>query len=301
MSEEGQRCMANKTIKLGNHIVSDSSTPYMIAEIGINHNGDIQVAKKLMDAAFACEWDCVKYQKRTPDIAVPEAQKQVPRDTPWGTMAYIDYKKHIEFEKEEYDVIDGYCRSKPLDWTASPWDIPSLEFLLEYDVPFIKIPSALNTNKEIIKKACESGKPVVLSEGMSELDEMDTTIGWLEDFSNGDYIICHTNSSYPSPNNELNLRLINTMRERYDCLVGYSGHEANLEPSVIAAVLGACLIERHVTLSHDMWGSDQKASLEVQAMALLKKRITSALETLGDGEKRLYDTELKKRRELRGN
>ena len=293
--------MANKTIRLGNHIVGDNSRPYMIAEIGINHNGDMQIAKRLMDAAYACEWDCVKYQKRTPDIAVPEAQKSVPRETPWGTMSYLEYKKRIEFEKEEYDQIDLYCKAKPVDWTASPWDIPSLEFLLEYDVPFIKIPSALNTNKEIIKRACESGKPVIVSEGMSNLDEMDTTIKWLEDYSNGDYIICHTNSSYPSPNNELNLRLINTIRDRYDCLVGYSGHESNLEPSVIAAVLGACVIERHVTLSHDMWGSDQKASLEVQAMSLLKKRITSALETLGDGEKRLYETELKKRKELRGN
>ena len=293
--------MANKTIRLGNHIVGDNSRPYMIAEIGINHNGDMQIAKRLMDAAYACEWDCVKYQKRTPDIAVPEAQKSVPRETPWGTMSYLEYKKRIEFEREEYDQIDLYCKAKPVDWTASPWDIPSLEFLLEYDVPFIKIPSALNTNKEIIKRACESGKPVIVSEGMSNLDEMDTTIKWLEDYSNGDYIICHTNSSYPSPNNELNLRLINTIRDRYDCLVGYSGHESNLEPSVIAAVLGACVIERHVTLSHDMWGSDQKASLEVQAMSLLKKRITSALETLGDGEKRLYETELKKRKELRGN
>ena len=292
--------MANKTIKLGKHIITENSAPYMIAEIGINHNGDIQIAKRLMDAAFACEWDCVKYQKRTPDIAVPEAQKSVQRDTPWGTMLYIDYKKRIEFEKKEYDEIDVYCKSKPLDWTASPWDIPSLDFLLEYDVPFIKIPSALNMDKEMIKRACESGKPVIISEGMSELDEMDTTVGWLEDYSNGDYIICHTNSSYPSPNNELNLRLINTMKKRYDCLVGYSGHESNLEPSVIAAVLGACVIERHVTLSHDMWGSDQKASLEVQAMSLLKKRIASSLETLGDGEKRLYDTELKKRKELRG-
>ncbi len=292
--------MANKTIKLGNYIVNENSAPYMIAEIGINHNGDIQIAKKLMDAAFACEWDCVKYQKRTPDIAVPEAQKSVLRETPWGTMPYIDYKKKIEFETDEYNTIDEYCKLKPMDWSASPWDIPSLEFLLQYDVPFIKIPSALNTNKEMIKKACESGKPVIVSEGMSELKEMDETVSWLEDYSNGDYIICHTNSSYPSPNNELNLRLINTIRERYNCLVGYSGHESNLEPSVIAAVLGACVIERHVTLSHDMWGSDQKASLEVQAMSLLKKRIVSALETLGDGEKRLYDTELKKRKELRG-
>lgn len=292
--------MANKSIKLGNFTVTENSVPYMIAEIGINHNGDMQIAKRLLDAAYACEWDCAKFQKRTPDLAVPEAQKQVPRETPWGTMPYIEYKKRVEFEKAEYDEIDNYCRQKPMDWSASPWDIPSLEFLLQYDIPFIKIPSAMNTNEEMIKKACESGKPVIISEGMSELDEMDKTVSWLEKYSNGDYIICHTNSTYPSPNNELNLRLIPEMKKRYDCLVGYSGHEANLEPSVIAAVLGACVIERHVTLSHEMWGSDQKASLEVQAMSLLKKRITSSLETLGTGEKKLYESEMKKRKELRG-
>lgn len=292
--------MANKSIKLGNFTVTENSVPYMIAEIGINHNGDMQIAKRLLDAAYACEWDCAKFQKRTPELAVPEAQKQVPRETPWGTMPYIEYKKRVEFEKAEYDVIDSYCRQKPMDWSASPWDIPSLEFLLQYDIPFIKIPSAMNTNEEMIKKACESGKPVIISEGMSELDEMDKTVSWLEKYSNGDYIICHTNSTYPSPNKELNLRLIPEMKKRYDCLVGYSGHEANLEPSVIAAVLGACVIERHVTLSHEMWGSDQKASLEVQAMSLLKKRITSSLETLGTGEKKLYESEMKKRKELRG-
>lgn len=292
--------MANKSIKLGNFTVTENSSPYMIAEIGINHNGDMQIAKRLLDAAYACEWDCAKFQKRTPELAVPEAQKQVPRETPWGTMPYIEYKKRVEFEKAEYDEIDNYCRQKPMDWSASPWDIPSLEFLLQYDIPFIKIPSAMNTNEEMIKKACESGKPVIISEGMSELNEMDKTVSWLEKYSNGDYIICHTNSTYPSPNNELNLRLIPEMKKRYDCLVGYSGHEANLEPSVIAAVLGACVIERHVTLSHEMWGSDQKASLEVQAMSLLKKRITNSLETLGTGEKKLYESEMKKRRELRG-
>ena len=293
--------MANKTIKLGNFTVSENSEPYLIAEIGINHNGDLGIAKRLLDAAFASEWNCAKFQKRTPDIAVPEAQKQVMRETPWGTMPYIDYKKRIEFEKPEYDQIDIYCRQKPLDWTASPWDIPSLEFLFQYDVPFIKIPSAMNTNEEMIRRACESGRPVIISEGMSELDEMDKTVSWLEDYSEGDYIICHTNSSYPSPNNELNLRLIETMKKRYNCLVGYSGHETNLEPSVIAAVLGACVIERHVTLDHNMWGSDQKASLELQAMTLLKKRIRDSLESLGNGEKVLFASELKKRHELRGD
>lgn len=293
--------MANKEIKLGNYLVTESSLPYMIAEIGINHNGDMQIAKRLLDATFACEWNCAKFQKRTVDIAVPEAQKQVPRETPWGTMPYIEYKKRVEFEKKEYDEIDNYCRNKPIDWTASVWDVPSLEFLNQYEVPFIKLPSALNCNKELVKSACETGKPIILSTGMSELEEIDQAVDWLEKYSKGDYIICHTNSCYPSSNDELNLKLIQTYKERYNCLVGYSGHESNLEPSVIAAVLGACIIERHVTLDHNMWGSDQKASLEVQAMSMLRKRIYSSLSTLGSGEKKLYASEIKKRHELRGD
>ena len=144
--------MAKKEIKLGNRIINAQSTPYLIAEIGINHNGDMQIAKKLIDAANATSWDAVKFQKRCPDIAVPEAQKSVMRETPWGTMTYLDYKKHIEFEKPEYDVIDAYCREKPIAWSASPWDMPSLEFLLQYDVPFIKIASATNDNEEIVKE-----------------------------------------------------------------------------------------------------------------------------------------------------
>ena len=293
--------MANKEIKLGDFTVSSSSKPYFIGEIGINHNGDMQIAKKLMDAAFACGWDAVKFQKRTPDIAVPEAQKQVMRDTPWGRMPYIDYKKKIEFEKPEYDEIDDYCRRKPLAWSASPWDMESLRFLLEYDIPFIKIPSAMNQDEELLKEACESGKPVIISTGMSELDEMDRTVELLEKYSKGDYILLHTNSTYPSPVEEINVRLIETMRKRYDCLVGYSGHEEDLAPTVSAAVLGACVIERHITLSHAMWGSDQKASLEIQAMAMLRHRVDRSIASLGDGRKVLFESERKKRESLRGN
>ncbi len=293
--------MANKEIKLGDFTVSSSSKPYFIGEIGINHNGDMQIAKKLMDATFACGWDAVKFQKRTPDIAVPEAQKQVMRDTPWGRMPYIDYKKKIEFEKPEYDEIDDYCRRKPLAWSASPWDMESLRFLLEYDIPFIKIPSAMNQDEELLKEACESGKPVIISTGMSELDEMDRTVELLEKYSKGDYILLHTNSTYPSPVEEINVRLIETMRERYDCLVGYSGHEEDLAPTVSAAVLGACVIERHITLSHAMWGSDQKASLEIQAMAMLRHRVDRSIASLGDGRKVLFESERKKRESLRGN
>lgn len=298
---KGEGIMAKKEIKLGNRIINAQSTPYLIAEIGINHNGDMQIAKKLIDAANATSWDAVKFQKRCPDIAVPEAQKSVMRETPWGTMTYLDYKKHIEFEKPEYDVIDAYCREKPIAWSASPWDMPSLEFLLQYDVPFIKIASATNDNEEIVKEACRSGKPVIISTGMSTLEETDRTVEMLEKNGNGEYILLHTNSSYPAENAELNLNVMKTLQERYDCLVGYSGHEMNLEPTVVAAALGAKVIERHITLSHDMWGTDQKASLEVHAMDMLQKRISSIVQAVGDGEKKIYEGEAAARKKLRGH
>ncbi len=293
--------MANKEIKLGNKIINEQSDPYLIAEIGINHNGDMQIAKKLIDAANATGWDAVKFQKRCPDIAVPEAQKSVMRDTPWGRMTYLEYKKHIEFEKPEYDVIDRYCADKPIAWSASPWDMPSLEFLLQYDIPFIKIASATNDNKDILIEACKSGKPLIVSTGMSTLEEIDVTVDLLEKYGNGDYILLHTNSSYPAKEEELNLMVMNTLKERYQCLVGYSGHEMNLEPTVVAAALGAKVIERHITLSHDMWGTDQKASLEIHAMDMLQKRINSVVQAVGDGEKRIYEGEAAARTKLRGH
>ena len=293
--------MANQIVKLGDFEVGNNDVPYFIAEIGINHNGDMQIAKRLMDAAFACGWNCVKFQKRTPDIAVPEAQKNVMRDTPWGRMTYLDYKKHIEFEKPEYDEIDRYCKEKPLAWTASPWDIPSLEFLLEYDLPFIKIASAGNSNMDLLKKASQAGVPLIMSDGMSTQEELDAAVSVLEDYSNGDYILLHTNSTYPAPVDALNLAYMKTLKERYNCVVGYSGHEQNLEPSVVAATLGAKVIERHVTLSHDLWGTDQKASLEINAMYMLYRRCLDIQKMMGSGEKTLDENEKKVREKLKGN
>jgi N-acetylneuraminate synthase len=293
--------MAKQEIKLGNYVINQDSFPYMIAEIGINHNGDLQIAKKLIDAANACMWDCVKFQKREPDIAVPEAQKNVMRDTPWGRITYLEYKKKIEFGREEYDYIDTYCKEKPIAWSASPWDIPSLEFLLKYDLPFIKIASASNMNTDLLKLACESGKPLLVSTGMSTLEEIDELVDFLEKHSDGSYILMHTNSTYPTPPDELNLRMITTLKNRYHCLVGYSGHEQNLEPSVVAASLGAKIVERHVTLDHNLWGTDQGASLRVSAMAMLQGRMKEVLAMLGDGEKNLSENEMKIRMKLRGN
>lgn len=161
--------MAKQEIRFGNYIINEYSFPYIIAEIGINHNGDIQIAKKLIDASNACLWNCVKFQKREPDIAVPEEQKNVMRDTPWGRITYLEYKRKIEFGKNEYDYIDKYCKDKPIAWTASPWDIPSLEFLLNYDLPFLRIASAGNADRDMLKLACESRKPLLISTGMSRI------------------------------------------------------------------------------------------------------------------------------------
>lgn len=291
--------MANKNIKIGTYEITENTAPYLIAEIGINHNGDMQIAKKLIDAANATGWHSVKFQKRNPELAVPENQKGVLRETPWGTMTYLEYKYRVEFEKEQYDIIDAYCKEKPIAWTASPWDMPSLDFLLQYEIPFIKIASASNGRDEMIIEACKSKKPVILSTGMTTMEEVDHAVNLLEKHSNGDYILLHTNSAYPAPVKDLNLRMIQTLKDRFGCLVGYSGHEANIEPSIAAAALGACVIERHVTLSHDMWGSDQKASLEVHAMDMLRKRIDAVHESLGTGEKYMSDSEAAQRKKLR--
>ena len=272
--------------------------PYFIGEIGINHNGDIQIAKKLMDSVFACNWNCVKFQKRNPDICVPEKQKNVMRDTPWGKMTYLDYKYKVEFGKKEYDYIDTYCKEKPLDWTASVWDIDSLNFLLNYDVPFIKIPSALLTHLELLKEAAKTDITLIVSTGMSTFDEIDTAVNLIAKYG-AKPILMHTNSSYPTPLSELNLNLIPVLKDRYDCIIGYSGHEFDLEPTVIAVALGAKVIERHITLSHNIWGTDQKSSLEVNAMDMLKKRANEVLDIMGSTLKEVTPSEIPIREKLR--
>lgn len=293
--------MAKREIRIADSIISDAGPVFMIAEIGINHNGDIQVAKKLIDAAFACSWHSVKFQKRTPEICVPEKQKNVSRETPWGTIPYIEYRKKIEFGADEYVAIDRYCREKPILWSASVWDIPSLEFLLKFDIPFLKVPSAKLTDNELMKEVASSRIPILLSTGMSTVEEIDEAVDLLEKNSSGEYILMHTNSAYPAPPEDLNLNVIKFLRKRYKCIVGYSGHEYDLEPSVIAVSLGARIIERHITLDHSMWGSDQSASLEVHAMNMLYKRIKDIDIIMGDGVKRITPAEMESRKKLRGN
>ncbi len=273
--------------------------PYFIGEIGINHNGDLQIAKKLMDAVSACGWDCAKFQKRNPDVCVPEDQKNKAKSTPWGDMTYLEYKHRMELNKEEYDYINEYCGVKPLDWSASVWDLDSLNFIADYDVPFIKIGSAMLTNMPLLTEAAKSGKPLIISTGMSTLEEIDNSVNEILKYSKP--VIMHTNSSYPTPKDEINLNMIPMLKERYGCVVGYSGHEFEVTPTVIAVALGAMVIERHITLSHDMWGTDQKASLEVMGMDALKKRADEISMIMGSSEKIVTQSEISIREKLRGS
>jgi len=263
---------------------------YLIGEVGINHNGDLQVVKKLIDAVFACGWNCVKFQKKNPDMCVPKNQKEVLKNTPWGIMTYLEYKKKLELGRPEYDLIQRHCEAKPLDWSVSIWDSESLEFALNYNLPFIKIPSAKINDLGLLKAAAKTHVPILMSTGMSSIKEVDNVVDILKRYSS-DFALMHTNSSYPTPKEELNINCIKTLKKRYNCVIGYSGHEYNVEPTVYACVLGAKIIERHITLDHNMWGTDQAASLEVAAMDILRKRVKDIDLILGDGEKRITTSE----------
>jgi N-acetylneuraminate synthase len=271
---------------------------YIIAEIGINHNGSIDVAKKLIDIAAVAGCNAVKFQKRNPDVCVPEHQKNVIRETPWGTMTYLEYKHKIEFGKEEYDVIDSYCKEKGIAWSASPWDLDSLNFLNQYDIPFIKIPSAMLTNDELIEATVNTGKKVILSVGMSTEEEISHAVNILQ--KSNDFALLHCNSTYPAPINELNLSAIQTLKEKYNCEVGYSGHEFRLGTTVASIYLGATIIERHITLDRTMWGTDHMSSVEPQGLIKLVKGIRELEEAYGDGVVRVTDSQIPVRNKLRG-
>jgi len=260
----------------------------------------LQIAKKLIDAVSACNWDCAKFQKRDPDICVPENQKNKIRSTPWGEISYIDYKYKMEFGKKEYDIINEYCRQKNISWSASPWDLGSLEFLNDYEIPFIKIPSALLTDHTLLRSAAETGKKVILSTGMSELVEIDEAVDLLREID-CNFALLHCNSSYPAKIDELNLSCINTLKNRYKCEVGYSGHEFRLGTSVAAIYMGATIVERHITLDRTMWGTDHLSSVEPQGLIKLVKGIRELELARGDGIKRVYESELPFREKLRKN
>ncbi|MBI45455.1 MAG: N-acetylneuraminate synthase [Candidatus Marinimicrobia bacterium] len=274
---------------------------YIIAEIGINHNGDLKIAKKLIDIAKVAGCDVVKFQKRNPDVCVPEHQKSIMRDTPWGRMSYLDYKYKVEFGQKEYDEIDNYCKQNEIKWTASPWDLDSLNFLNQYsDLPFIKIPSALLTDLDLIKQTTKTGKKIIISTGMSTIEEVDAAVNIIKETKpDASFAVLHCNSTYPAPNDELNLNCIETLKNRYNCEVGYSGHEFGLTTTIASICLGATIIERHITIDRTMWGTDQMCSVEPQGLIKLVRGINELQAALGNGEKVVTETEKPIRKKLR--
>lgn len=272
---------------------------YIIAEIGINHNGDLNIAKRLIDIAALSGCDAVKFQKRNPAVCVPEHQKNIMRETPWGTMTYLDYKYRVEFEKAEYDEIDRYCAEKGIKWSASPWDVDSLQFLQQYDLPFIKLPSAMLTNDELVEACAKSGKKLILSTGMSTEEEIDTAVALIRKHTEN-FAILHCNSTYPAPIAELNLSTIATLKNKYKCDVGYSGHEFRIGTTVAAVYLGATILERHITLDRTMWGTDHLSSVEPQGLIKLVKGVRELEEAYGDGIIQVTESEKLIRTKLRG-
>ena len=258
---------------------------FIIAEAGINHNGDIKLAKKLMDIAKAAGCDAVKFQKRTPEVCVPEAMRNVMRETPWGGMTYFDYKKKIEFGESEYDEIDRYAREIGIAWSASAWDLPSLDFLENYNIPFHKIASALATNLPFIEAVAKKGKLTYASTGMCTWDDIDRMVEIFR-ANNCPVVLMHTISTYPAEESMLNLRMINTLADRYHLPIGYSGHEPSVSPSVTAAALGAVAIERHITIDRSMWGTDHSASLEPAGLSNLVGALRKVPSSMGDGVRR---------------
>lgn len=292
-----QKLSQRQKIRIGNRLLGDNEPAYVIAEIGINHNGSLEIAKKMIDGAVAAGCDAVKFQKRTPEICVPKDQWNIERDTPWGRMTYIEYRHKTEFTADQYAEIDKYCKSKNVHWFASCWDEPSVDFIEQFNPPAYKAASASLTDHELLRKMKATGKPLLISTGMSTLEEIEVAV---EAIGEDRLLIAHATSSYPCPLNELNLRMITTLRERYPFVpVGYSGHETGLMPSCAAITLGACFVERHVTLDRAMWGTDQAASVEMVGLQRLVQYIRDIETSLGDGVKKVYESELGSLKKLR--
>ncbi len=276
-------------VKIGDRWVGAGEPCYVVAEIGINHNGDVDIARQLIATAQRYGCDAVKFQKRTPELCVPAEQRNLMRETPWGVMTYLEYRHRIEFDRESYEEIDHYSRKQGISWFASCWDEQSVDFIERFDPPCYKIASACLTDDALLRHHRRYGRPIILSTGMSTLEQIDHAVDVL---GTDDLILMHSTSSYPAKFEELNLRCVSLLQGRYGVPVGYSGHEVGLVPTVAAAVLGACMVERHITLDRAMWGSDQAASIEPPGLQRLVRDIRAVEVALGDGEKRVYESEL---------
>jgi N-acetylneuraminate synthase len=285
-----------QTTEIGSRLVGEGLPCYVIAEIGINHNGELQTAMDLMKVAAEAGCDAVKFQKRTPTICVPEAQQSVLRETPWGTMTYLEYKERTEFGTKEYDSIDSYAQELGIDWFASPWDVPSVAFLEQYEPVCLKVASASLTDTELLQAVKDTGRPIILSTGMSTMEEIREAVAFL---SGSTLLLAHATSTYPCPPSELNLRMIGTLAQEFDVPIGYSGHETGLQTTVAAVALGATFVERHITLDRAMWGTDHAGSVEPQGLQRLVRDIRTIEAAFGDGEKRVYESEIPIRAKLR--
>jgi N-acetylneuraminate synthase len=285
-----------RELKIANTWIGDGHPVYIVAEIGANHNGSIEIATQLIDVAVRAGCDAVKFQKRTPELCVPTDQRDIMRETPWGYIPYLEYREKLEFGVEEYQQIDTYCREKKITWFASCWDEGAMDFIGQFDPACYKISSACITDRALLQRAYETAQPVMLSTGMSTMAQIEAAV---EIFKGGNLIINHCTSAYPCAPAELNLRMIETLRCRFTNPIGYSGHEAGLVTTVAAVVLGAAVVERHITLDRAMWGSDQAASVEPGGFERLVKYIRVTEAALGDGVKRIYAGEREQMKRLR--
>jgi N-acetylneuraminate synthase len=285
------------TVSIGSRVIGGGRPAYVIAEIGLNHNGDVDLAKRLIDVAADAGADAVKFQKRTPEIATPAHMRDIPRETPWGTMTYLEYRYRVEFDRDQYIEISDHAMLRGLEWFASPWDEPSVAFLEDLGVHAHKVASASLTDHGLLRALRDTGKTVILSTGMSTIEEIDDAI---EVLGTDRLLLMHATSTYPMEPAEANLRMIPALRDRYPGVpVGYSGHERGLQISLAAVALGAVAVERHITLDRTMWGSDHAASLEPTGLQHLVRDIRVIESALGDGVKRVYESELAPKAKLR--
>ncbi len=285
-----------RELKIGDRMVGDGHPAYIIAEIGINHNGNLETAKEMILSARETGADAIKFQKRTPELCVPKDQWDIMRETPWGYISYLDYRKRIEFGQAEYQAINDFCQDLGIDWCASVWDENSVDFMEQFNPVCYKVPSAALTDISLLKKIRSTGRPIILSSGMSTHEQIDASVSAI---GTQDLVLMHSTSAYPCDPMELNLRMIETLRAKYDCPIGYSGHEVGLITTVVAVALGAAAVERHFTLDRAMWGGDQAASVEPGGFRKLVKYIRVTEMSLGDGVKRVYDSEQSSLKKLR--
>jgi N-acetylneuraminate synthase len=283
------------TVQIGNKQLGPGQPCYIIAEVGINHNGDIDLAKRLISVAVAAGCDAVKFQKRTVEVVYTEKELATPRPNPFGETNG-DLKRGLEFHEEDYAEIASFCKQLKIDWFVSPWDEASVDFIQMYNPPCYKIASASLTDDHLLKHVRSTGKPIIASTGMSTYAEIDHAV---EVLGKDNLILMHTTSTYPAKYEQLNLKAIPSMIERYGIPVGYSGHETGIPTSVVAAALGACCVERHITMDRAMWGSDQAASLEPNGISRLVRDIRLVEQSMGDGVKRVYEEEIPVMKKLR--